>query len=77
MIDGRRITDDETLKVITMVYGGLLNKRVVSLLQANHCNAIGLTGADANIIISHKRDVKKIDYGYAGDNGTKICHQTN
>ena len=66
-INGRRITDEETLKVVTMVYGGLLNKTIVAGLQAMGCNAIGLTGADMNVIEAHKRVVKDIDYGYAGD----------
>ena len=67
MIGGRRITDAETLKVITMVYGGLTNKNIVAQLQANNCNAIGLSGADGNTIKAHKRPVKEIDYGFAGD----------
>ncbi|MFC0877424.1 acetylglutamate kinase [Saccharicrinis sp. FJH2] len=66
-INGRRITDEETLKVVTMVYGGLVNKSIVASLQALGCNAIGLTGADMNVIEAHKRPVKDIDYGYAGD----------
>jgi acetylglutamate kinase len=68
MVDGRRITDAETLKIVTMVYGGLINKRVVASLQSKNCNAIGLTGADANIIKSTKRPVKNgVDYGFVGD----------
>jgi len=67
MIDGRRITDAETLKVVTMVYGGLINKTIVSGLQARGCNAIGLTGADANVIAAKKRVGKNIDYGFVGD----------
>jgi acetylglutamate kinase len=68
MVDGRRITDAETLKIVTMVYGGLINKKIVASLQANECNAIGLTGADANIIFAEKRPVKNgVDYGYVGD----------
>ena len=67
MIDGRRITDAETLEVITMVYGGLVNKNIVAKLQALHENAIGLTGADINSIQSNKRPVKEIDYGFVGD----------
>jgi len=67
MVDGRRITDAETLKVVTMVYGGLVNKNIVALLQSFGCNAIGLTGADGNIIPAHKRLVKEIDYGFVGD----------
>lgn len=66
-VEGRRVTDIETLKVVTMVYGGLVNKNVVAKLQAMGSNALGLTGADMNIIEAHKRVVKDIDYGYAGD----------
>ncbi len=67
MINGRRITDKETLKVVTMVYGGLINKTIVSGLQAHGCNALGLTGADANTILAHKRRNAEIDYGFVGD----------
>ena len=67
MIGGRRVTDEANLEIVTMVYAGLLNKNIVAQLQANNCNAIGLTGADANTITAHKRIVKDIDYGYAGD----------
>lgn len=67
MINGRRITDAETLEVITMVYGGLVNKNVVAKLQALNTNAIGLTGADINSIKSDKRPVKEIDFGFVGD----------
>ena len=67
MVDGRRITDEETLKVVTMVYGGLVNKNIVAGLQARGVNALGLTGADCNIITAHKRPVKTIDYGFVGD----------
>jgi acetylglutamate kinase len=68
MVDGRRITDAETLKIVTMVYGGLINKKIVAGLQAHETNAIGLTGADGNIIQAKKREVKNgIDYGYVGD----------
>jgi len=67
LIDGRRITDAETLKIVTMVYAGYINKNIVAKLQANHCNAIGLSGADGNIIEAHKRIHPTIDYGYAGD----------
>ena len=68
MVDGRRITDAETLKVVTMVYGGLINKRIVALLNSFGNNSIGLTGADANIIQAKKRPVKNgIDYGFVGD----------
>ena len=67
MIDGRRITDRETLDVVTMVYAGLINKNMVAALQSRGCNAIGLTGADANLIPAVKRPVKEIDYGFVGD----------
>ncbi len=67
MVGGRRITDTETLEVITMVYAGLTNKNIVALLQANNCNAIGLSGADGDVIQAHKRPVGEIDYGFAGD----------
>ena len=66
-INGRRITDAETIDLVTMVYGGLINKQVVATLQSIHCNAIGLTGADANIIPAKKRPVAAIDYGFVGD----------
>jgi acetylglutamate kinase len=66
-INGRRITDDETIDLVTMVYGGLVNKNLVARLQSLHCNAIGLTGADGNIIPATKRAVKEIDYGWVGD----------
>ena len=67
MVDGRRITDAATLQVVTMVYGGLVNKNIVAGLQARGVNALGLTGADCNIITAHKRPVKTIDYGFVGD----------
>ena len=67
MVNGRRITDAETLKVVTMVYGGLVNKSIVAGLQAKGVNAIGLTGADMNVICSVKRPVKDVDYGFVGD----------
>ncbi|GJM33432.1 MAG: acetylglutamate kinase [Saprospiraceae bacterium] len=67
MKDGRRITDAATLEVVTMVYAGLENKKVVSQLQALGCDAIGLSGADANSILAHKRPVGVIDFGFAGD----------
>lgn len=67
MIGGRRITDANTLEVITMVYAGLTNKNIVVELQKNNCNAIGLTGADGNTIHAHKRPIAEIDYGFAGD----------
>ena len=67
MVDGRRITDEATLQVVTMVYGGLVNKNIVAQLQARGINALGLTGADCNIIKAHKRPVKDVDYGFVGD----------
>lgn len=67
MVDGRRITDAETLKVVVMTYAGLVNKTIVAALQALGCNATGLSGADLNCIVSTKREVKKIDYGFVGD----------
>ncbi|MES2882129.1 MAG: acetylglutamate kinase, partial [Bacteroidota bacterium] len=67
LIDGRRITDAETLKIVTMVYAGYINKNIVAQLQANGCNAIGLSGADGNLILAHKRKHPSTDYGFAGD----------
>ena len=72
MVNGRRITDSDMLEVVTMVYGGLVNKNLVARLQANGINALGLTGADANAIRSHKRppvvvDGSPVDYGFVGD----------
>lgn len=67
MVDGRRITDIETLRVVTMIYGGLINKNIVAQLQQFGTNAIGLTGADGNFIRTKKRPVKTIDYGFVGD----------
>ena len=72
MVNGRRITDSDMLEVVTMVYGGLVNKNLVARLQANGVNAIGLAGADADVIRSHKRppvvvDGSAVDYGFVGD----------
>ena len=67
MIGGRRVTDRQMLDIVTMVYGGLVNKNVVARLQAQGVNALGLTGADMNVIRSHKRPVKDVDYGFVGD----------
>ncbi len=67
MVDGRRITDEKMLEVVTMVYGGLVNKGIVAGLQAEGVNAIGLTGADMGIVLSDKRPVKTVDYGWVGD----------
>lgn len=66
-INGRRITDAQTLDVVTMVYGGLVNKQIVATLQTLNCNAMGFTGADGNLIKAVKRPVKDIDYGFVGD----------
>lgn len=74
MIEGRRVTDEETLRVVTMVYAGWCNKNITALLQAQGCNAIGLTGADGNAIKARKRPPvfveslkQSVDYGYVGD----------
>lgn len=67
MVEGRRITDKATLDVVTMVYGGLVNKNLVAKLQSIGTNAIGLTGADGGVILSKKRPVAAIDYGFVGD----------
>jgi len=66
-INGRRITDAETLDLVTMVYGGLVNKQIVAKLQKLGCQALGVTGADANLIGAVRRPVKEIDYGFVGD----------
>jgi acetylglutamate kinase len=67
MIDGRRVTDEGTLRIVTMVYAGYINKNIVSRLQAHKCDALGISGADGNAILAHKRAHPTIDYGYAGD----------
>lgn len=67
MVNGRRVTDRDTLEIVTMVYGGLVNKNIVAGLQALGVNALGLTGADMNIIRSEKRPVEEVDYGFVGD----------
>ena len=74
MVEGRRVTDEETLKVVTMVYAGWCSKHITALLQAEGCNAIGLCGADGNVIKARKRAPlyveslgKEVDYGYVGD----------
>ena len=67
LIDGRRITDAETLKIVTMVYAGYINKNIVATLQSNHCNAMGLCGADGDAILAHKRNHPVLDYGFVGD----------
>ena len=66
-VKGRRITDAPTLDLVTMVYGGLVNKQVVASLQNLHCNAMGVTGADGNLIKAKKRPVGDVDYGFVGD----------
>ena len=76
-IDGRRITDDETIDLVTMVYGGLVNKKIVAQLQSFQCNAIGITGADANLLPAKKREVKDIDYGWVGDIETEKINADN
>ncbi len=76
-MNGRRITDDDTIDLVTMVYGGLVNKKIVAQLQSLHSNAIGLTGADANIIPAKKRPVKEIDFGWAGDIDTENLNIEN
>lgn len=72
-IDGRRITDQATIDLVTMVYGGLINKKIVAKLQSVNCNAIGLTGADANTMPAMKRSAKNIDYGFVGDIDSSTC----
>ena len=68
MVNGRRITDAEMLQVVTMVYGGLVNKNLVAKLQAQGVNALGLTGADMDVLRSHRRPIKNgVDYGFVGD----------
>ena len=67
MVNGRRITDESMLRIVTMVYGGLVNKTIVAQLQSIGINALGLTGADMNAIRSVKRPVKDVDYGFVGD----------
>ncbi len=67
VVEGRRITDAETLKVVTMVYAGYINKNIVAQLQANNCNAMGVCGADGDLILAHKRTHAVMDYGFVGD----------
>ncbi len=68
MVNGRRITDAKMLDVVTMVYGGLVNKHVVARLQAHGVNALGLTGADMGVILSHRRPIQDgVDFGFVGD----------
>jgi acetylglutamate kinase len=77
LVDGRRITDIETLRVVTMVYGGLINKNIVAQLQRHGNNAIGLTGADGDFIRTKKRLVTTIDYGFVGDIDEKSIKPQN
>lgn len=67
LLDGRRITDAETLKIVTMVYAGYINKNIVAKLQSHNCNAMGLCGADGDAILAHKRKHPVLDYGFVGD----------
>jgi len=67
MVDGRRITDAETLKIVTMVYAGLINKQIVATLQSHNCNAMGLCGADGDAILAHQRKHPVLDFGFVGD----------
>jgi acetylglutamate kinase len=67
MVDGRRITDAETLRIVTMVYAGLINKQIVAKLNALQCNSIGICGADGQSIRAHKRNHPSIDFGFVGD----------
>jgi acetylglutamate kinase len=67
LVDGRRITDAETLKIVTMVYAGFINKNIVAKLQSHNCNAMGLCGADGDAILAHKRVHPILDYGFVGD----------
>ena len=71
MTDGRRVTNKETLDVVTMVYAGKINKNIVAKLQNFNCNAIGFSGADGNLIKAEKRSVSNIDYGFVGDVDSK------
>ncbi|BBA17254.1 acetylglutamate kinase [Blattabacterium cuenoti] len=71
MIQGRRITDKETLDIVVMTYAGIINKNIVAKLQSYHCNALGLCGADGNCIQSYLRKMKNINYGYVGDINVK------
>ncbi|MCL2561576.1 MAG: acetylglutamate kinase [Rikenellaceae bacterium] len=67
MTGGRRITDEQTLRVVTMVYAGWINKSIVAALQAEKCNAIGLSGADGGAVLATRRPAEPVDYGYVGD----------
>ncbi|MDE7419843.1 MAG: acetylglutamate kinase [Muribaculaceae bacterium] len=76
MIEGRRVTDRATLDIVTMIYAGLINKRIVAMLQANGCNALGFSGADGNIIKATRRPANPIDYGFVGDINPKDVNDT-
>ncbi|MBK8951402.1 MAG: acetylglutamate kinase [Chitinophagaceae bacterium] len=76
-IDGRRITDAATIDLVTMVYAGLINKKIVAQLQKLGCNAIGVTGADGNLIPAVKRPVREIDYGFVGDVKSEMMETRN
>lgn len=74
MINGRRVTDRETLDIVTMVYAGLINKRIVALLQSEGCDALGLSGADGNVIKAKRRPADPVDYGFVGDISTDLIN---
>lgn len=76
MIEGRRVTDRATLNIVTMTYAGLINKRIVAMLQADGCNALGFSGADGNIIKATRRPTTPIDYGFVGDIDPKDVNDT-
>lgn len=76
MIEGRRVTDRHTLDIVTMTYAGLINKRIVAMLQAKGCDAIGFSGADGNIIMATRRPANPIDYGFVGDIDPKDVNDT-
>ncbi|MDR0509663.1 MAG: acetylglutamate kinase [Rikenellaceae bacterium] len=67
MIDGRRVTDEQTLRIVTMVYAGVINKSIVAALQSHGCNAVGLSGADGRFVLSRRRSPVPVDYGFVGD----------
>ena len=75
MVNGRRVTNDQTLDIITMVYAGAINKNIVAKLQARNCMALGLCGADGNLIQAHKRPAAEIDFGWVGD--IDVVHSEN
>ena len=74
LVDGRRITNAETIDIVTMVYAGLVNKKMVAALQARGCNAIGLSGADANIICGVQRPKEPVDFGFVADLNENSVH---